>query len=72
VIAPVVLIGFIYPLRGGRSADRGGQLDLPLTERFTWRGRELPFGVFLAPSAFVALVYGDRILDWYLGIAGLK
>ena len=72
VIAPVVLIGFIYPLTSSRAAVRAGQLDLPLAARFVWRGRELPFGVFLAPSAFVALVYGDRIIDWYFKISGLK
>jgi leader peptidase (prepilin peptidase)/N-methyltransferase len=72
VIAPVVLIGFIYPLTKPRGAGQGGQLNLPLTAKFAWRGRELPFGVFLAPSAFVALVYGDRMIDWYLQVAGLK
>ena len=71
VIAPVVLIGFIYPLRGGRSADRGGQLDLPLTERFAWRGRELPFGVFLAPAAMIALLWGLPMIAAYSLSAGL-
>jgi leader peptidase (prepilin peptidase)/N-methyltransferase len=26
----------------------------------------LPFGTFLAPAAFVALLWGQRIVDWYL------
>jgi len=28
----------------------------------------LPFGTFLAPAAFVALVWGERIISWYLGM----
>jgi leader peptidase (prepilin peptidase)/N-methyltransferase len=28
----------------------------------------LPFGTFLAPAAFVALVWGERIISWYLAL----
>ena len=28
----------------------------------------LPFGVFIAPSAFVALIWGRLIITWYLGL----
>jgi leader peptidase (prepilin peptidase)/N-methyltransferase len=28
----------------------------------------LPFGTFLAPAAFVGLVWGERIITWYLGM----
>jgi leader peptidase (prepilin peptidase)/N-methyltransferase len=28
----------------------------------------LPFGTFLAPAAFVSLLWGGRIINWYLGI----
>jgi len=71
VIAPVVLIGFVYPLTRGAGDDEG-QMSLPLAADSSWRGRELPFGVFLAPSAFVALVYGERIIGWYLRVSGLS
>jgi len=27
---------------------------------------EIPFGVFLAPAAVIALVWGGAIIDWYL------
>jgi leader peptidase (prepilin peptidase)/N-methyltransferase len=27
----------------------------------------VPFGVFLAPAAVLALVFGQRLVDWYLG-----
>lgn len=71
VIAPIVLIGFVYPLTR-RSADDSGQINLPLAGRTSWKRRELPFGVFLAPSALVALVYGQTIVDWYLSVSGLR
>ncbi len=28
----------------------------------------LPFGTFLTPAAYVALVWGDRVIAWYLGM----
>jgi len=28
----------------------------------------LPFGTFIAPAAFVALLWGQRIVDWYWGL----
>jgi leader peptidase (prepilin peptidase)/N-methyltransferase len=40
-----------------------------------WRARragtefalpEVPFGVFLAPAALLALLWGDRLIAWYL------
>jgi leader peptidase (prepilin peptidase) / N-methyltransferase len=70
-IAPVVLIGFVYPLMR-RGPDDSGQTDLALEDGPTWKRRELPFGVFLAPSAVVALVYGQSIIEWYLRVSGLK
>lgn len=27
----------------------------------------LPFGTFIAPAAFVALIWGQKLVDWYLG-----
>lgn len=72
VIAPVVLLGIVYPLTRRGPAEETGQYRLPLIGTFAWRTRELPFGVFLAPAGMVALVYGDRIIDWYLRVAGLR
>ena len=69
-IAPIVLLGLVYPL--SRKRDDGGQIDLNLTGGQSWKRKELPFGVFLAPAAFVCLVYGDRMIDWYLSISGLR
>lgn len=32
----------------------------------------LPFGSFLAPAAFVSLVWGNKIISWYLGLFSLS
>jgi leader peptidase (prepilin peptidase) / N-methyltransferase len=32
---------------------------------------DVPFGVFLAPAAMVALLWGDAAIKWYLGLAGV-
>jgi leader peptidase (prepilin peptidase)/N-methyltransferase len=28
----------------------------------------LPFGTFLAPAAFVSMIWGERIVAWYLAL----
>jgi leader peptidase (prepilin peptidase)/N-methyltransferase len=71
-IAPVVLLGFVYPWSKRRGENDEAQLGLDLKTPATWRGTELPFGVFLAPAGMVALVYGDRIIGWYLRVSGLQ
>jgi leader peptidase (prepilin peptidase)/N-methyltransferase len=71
VFAPIVLLGVVYPLSARGLSDDGGQTELPLDASASWRKRELPFGVFLAPAALVALVAGDAIIGWYLSVSGL-
>lgn len=71
VIAPVVLLAIVYPLSARGLSDAGGQTELPLEAQTSWRKRELPFGVFLAPAAVVALLMGDAIIGWYLSVSGL-
>ena len=71
VIAPIVLLGFVYPLSSRGLADDKGQTELALEAGAGWRRRELPFGVFLAPAALIALLFGDAIIGWYLSISGL-
>lgn len=71
VLAPIVLLGIVYPLSTrGLSTDRG-QTELALEAGGGWRKRELPFGVFLAPAALIALLHGDAIIAWYLRISGI-
>jgi leader peptidase (prepilin peptidase) / N-methyltransferase len=71
VIAPIVLLAIVYPLSARGLADDKGQTELALETGGGWRKRELPFGVFLAPAALVALVHGDAIIAWYLRVSGL-
>jgi leader peptidase (prepilin peptidase)/N-methyltransferase len=71
VLAPIVLLGVVYPLSARGLADDKGQTELALEAGGGWRKRELPFGVFLAPAALVALLCGDAIIGWYLRISGL-
>ncbi|HEV7839858.1 MAG TPA: prepilin peptidase [Gemmatimonadaceae bacterium] len=71
VLAPIVLLGVVYPLSSRGLADDKGQTELPLEAGGEWRKRELPFGVFLAPAALVTLLFGDAIIGWYLRISGL-
>lgn len=69
-IAPIFLLAVVYPLT--RRREDGGQIDLNLADGAGWKRKELPFGVFLAPSAFVCLVYGESMIGWYLRISGLR
>ena len=71
VLAPIVLLGVVYPLSARGLADDAGQTELALETSGAWRKRELPFGVFLAPAALIALLWGDTIIAWYLRISGL-
>ncbi len=71
VLAPIVLLGIVYPLSARGLATDMGQTELALEAGGGWRKRELPFGVFLAPAALIALLHGDAIISWYLRISGL-
>ena len=71
VLAPIVLLGVVYPLSARGLAGDSGQTELALEASGGWRKRELPFGVFLAPAALIALLWGDAIVAWYLRISGL-
>ena len=71
VLAPVILLGVVYPLSARGFSDDKGQTELALEASGGWRKRELPFGVFLAPAALIALLWGDAIIAWYLRISGL-
>lgn len=64
----------VFPLvrlRAARAAPAGGQLaDHPGETDGTNGDAEMPnvpFGVFLAPAALVTLLWGQRLIEWYLG-----
>jgi leader peptidase (prepilin peptidase)/N-methyltransferase len=71
VLAPIVLLAIVYPLSSRGLADDRGQTELELENSSGWRKKELPFGVFLAPAALIALLFGDAMIGWYLRISGL-
>ncbi len=71
VLAPIILLGVVYPLAARGMADDKGQTELALEAGGGWRKRELPFGVFLAPASLIALLCGDAIIAWYLRLSGL-
>lgn len=48
---------FVIPIGRLRARARGVPFETPL----------VPFGVFLAPAAVVALLWGDALLGWYIG-----
>lgn len=60
-IGAAVFVLVVYPVMKVRSRKDGPVSKLPL----------VPFGVFLAPAAFVALLWGQEMIAWYLTYTGL-
>jgi leader peptidase (prepilin peptidase)/N-methyltransferase len=52
----VIFLLFVYPIVKVRAMRRGQPMELPL----------VPFGVFLAPAAVVALLVGTPMIQWYV------
>jgi leader peptidase (prepilin peptidase)/N-methyltransferase len=61
LIATIVFLGLVYPIAWVRSRRRGGEFSPPL----------IPFGVFLAPAAMIALLWGRPMIEAYSQSAGL-
>jgi leader peptidase (prepilin peptidase) / N-methyltransferase len=61
LIATVVFLGFVYPFALLRARRSGGAFDPPL----------IPFGVFLAPAAMIALLWGKSMISAYTLSMGL-
>ncbi len=61
LIGTVVFLAVVFPIGWANSKRRGTAFDPPL----------VPFGVFLAPAALLALLWGQSMADWYVhGILG--
>ena len=60
-IGAVVFTLVVGPIAAIRARKAGRAFEMPM----------VPFGVFLAPAAIVTLIYGERWIDWYLGMMGL-
>jgi leader peptidase (prepilin peptidase)/N-methyltransferase len=66
LVGAIAFLLVVYPLVRLRGARGAAQMELGLeTER---PGMPLvPFGVFLAPAAVAALVWGQDLIAWYVG-----
>ena len=56
-IGALAFVFIVIPIGWWRARQKGEQFETPL----------VPFGVFLAPAAVVALLWGDALLGWYIG-----
>jgi leader peptidase (prepilin peptidase)/N-methyltransferase len=54
-LGAVSFLLLVYPIAWIHSRRKGQSVDLPL----------VPFGVFLAPAAMIALFFGQAMIDWY-------
>jgi leader peptidase (prepilin peptidase)/N-methyltransferase len=61
VIATVVFVPLVMPVAWLRAKRKGVPFERPL----------VPFGVFLAPAAVIALLWGDRLISAYTSYSGL-
>jgi len=61
LIATVVFLGVVYPFIWVRSRRRGVAFEPP----------QIPFGVFLAPAAVIALLWGNSMVSVYTNSMGL-
>ena len=60
-IGAVVFVGIVYPVFWMRARAAKKEFEAPL----------VPFGVFLAPAAVIALLWGDQIISAYTRYSGL-
>jgi leader peptidase (prepilin peptidase)/N-methyltransferase len=60
-LGAVTFLLVVFPIAWVRSRRAGAEFDPPL----------VPFGVFLAPGAMIALLWGTALITWYRGIIGL-
>lgn len=61
LIAIVVFVPLVLPLAWLRAKQEGVPFEKPL----------VPFGVFLAPAAVIALLWGERLISAYTSYSGL-
>ena len=65
-VGAITFLLVVYPIVRLRGARGEAQMELPLEARQVAMP-QVPFGVFLAPAAVLALVFGQQLLDWYTG-----
>jgi leader peptidase (prepilin peptidase)/N-methyltransferase len=57
----------VYPLVRLRRAKDAEQIELGFDRAMPRPFPLVPFGVFLAPAAVIALVWGHTLISWYVG-----
>jgi leader peptidase (prepilin peptidase)/N-methyltransferase len=62
LVGAVSFLLVVYPIGWVRSRKSGAGFEPPL----------VPFGVFLAPSAVICLLWGNAMMDWYLAYVGIS
>lgn len=68
-LGAVTFLGFVYPIAWLRRTHATEQTELALDLGTPPLHAPLvPFGVFLAPAALVALLWGDAMLGWMLRV----
>ena len=66
-VGAITFLLVVYPIVRFRGASsRDAQIEMPLGAVKALMP-QVPFGVFLAPAAVLALVFGQQLLDWYFG-----
>ena len=65
-VGAIAFLLVVYPFMRLRGQRGGAQIEL-LLDAARPELPHVPFGVFLAPAAMLALVFGQRLVDWYLG-----
>lgn len=60
-LGAVIFLLIVFPIAYVRSRRAGVEFDAPL----------VPFGVFLAPAAMIALLWGGPLIEWYRGLTGI-
>ena len=61
LIGALVFIAVVYPISWLRARAKNAEFDPPL----------VPFGVFLAPAAVIALLWGEQLISAYTRYSGL-
>ena len=61
LLASVVFVPVVMPIAWMRAKQKGVPFEKPL----------VPFGVFLAPAAVIALLWGERLFEAYTSYSGL-
>jgi leader peptidase (prepilin peptidase)/N-methyltransferase len=61
LIGAVVFLAVVYPIGYMRAKRSSAEFDPPL----------VPFGVFIAPAALVALLWGNQLISLYTSYTGL-